>query len=167
VERHSLAAPPAAPSDGRRRSPPPDAGRAGAGARAGAGDARAGGTALGGGAGSAFAAPPLPSVAPAAPAAPAAPMPAPWAGAALSPEPPAGGVRIALRLPTGLVKRRFEPTDTVAALFKFAAGAAKSGDAKFELRTGYPPRQLADSLAVSLGDAGVDGAAVQMTLSLD
>lgn len=59
-------------------------------------------------------------------------------------------------------KRRFHRTDTVAVLFKFAQLETGAGDASFELRTGFPPRQLWPEIHNTLADAKLDNASVQM-----
>ncbi|KAH8090122.1 ubiquitin binding protein [Aureococcus anophagefferens] len=87
--------------------------------------------------------------------------PAPWADAVLSPEPAAGGVMVQFRLPNGAKKRRFEPSDTVAALFKFAAEASQT-TGLFDLRCGFPPRQLWPQKDLTLEEAKVHGEAIQM-----
>ncbi|KAK7230416.1 hypothetical protein SO694_00189036 [Aureococcus anophagefferens] len=156
-----LEAQPVAPVDPSRRSPPlapapPPAPP----------PPFAGGAVLGGGAGSAFAAPPPAARARALRGAPGAPPaapagPAPWADAVLSPEPAAGGVMVQFRLPNGAKKRRFEPSDTVAALFKFAAEASQT-TGLFDLRCGFPPRQLWPQKDLTLEEAKVHGEAIQM-----
>ncbi|KAH8062784.1 ubiquitin binding protein [Aureococcus anophagefferens] len=122
----------------------------------------AGGAVLGGGAGSAFAAPPparrrfaAPRRRPRRPRARALGRRRPLARAR-------GRRRHGqFRLPNGAKKRRFEPSDTVAALFKFAAEASQT-TGLFDLRCGFPPRQLWPQKDLTLEEAKVHGEAIQM-----
>ena len=68
---------------------------------------------------------------------------------------------VQFRLPNGAKKRRFEPSDTVAALFKFAAEASQT-TGLFDLRCGFPPRQLWPQKDLTLEEAKVHGEAIQM-----
>lgn len=92
----------------------------------------------------------------------------PWDSARVGPEPKTDGVLVQFRLvdrPTGAPitrKRRFAETETVAALFKFAQQESTAGDAKFELRAGYPPRQLWPLNQQTLAQANLKNEAVQM-----
>ena len=53
------------------------------------------------------------------------------------------------------------PSDTVAALFKFAAEASQT-TGLFDLRCGFPPRQLWPQKDLTLEEAKVHGEAIQM-----
>jgi len=84
------------------------------------------------------------------PAAPAAPPKPPSMAESLQafdvpPEPAEGGVKVAFRLPTGRLVRKFPSDAIIGQVFAFVAGEVKmaeEGGKEFELRAGYPVKVL-------------------------
>lgn len=75
-----------------------------------------------------------------------------------------GAVRIKFRLPHGakVVVRRFLDTESVAVLFRFVeeTDPADATHRVLELRTGFPPHNMAGQKNVSIREAGLSGGAV-------
>lgn len=92
----------------------------------------------------------------------------PWNSSTLQSEPETGGILINFRLvdkETGKTitrKRRFDESETVSALFKFAQLETGAGPALFELRAGFPPKQLWQFNQQSLTQADLRNQSVHM-----
>jgi Ataxin-3 len=83
---------------------------------------------------------------------------------AVPPEPAPGApnsCRIQFRLPDGKrVVRRFSNNDSVAVIYSYCR-QQMDGDRRFELRAGYPPKDLASTADQTIRDAGLAGESIQ------
>jgi Ataxin-3 len=81
------------------------------------------------------------------------------------PEPAPGApnsCRIQFRLPDGKrVVRRFSTNDSVAVLYSYCRLQINDDDRRFELRAGFPPRDLASTVEQSIQEAGLAGESIQ------